>query len=146
MGADSVDASGNRLIHWRVGCAYELDGENRSTSYDTLKHSIGDFVVQIQLISKPFLFSSQAAITCKFKCAKDFTTTDVYNLIKDKGFGRYMYDGNGSGCLFWTKAVIAMLQAEKYIEAGSVDELEKEVTKARSTKGLWVPDDKGKFI
>ena len=57
-----------------------------------------------------------------------------------------MYDGNGSGCLFWTKAVIAMLETEKFIEAGSVDMLEKEVAKTRGTKGLWVPDDKGTFF
>ena len=141
-----------------------LDGSERSTSYDTLKHSTVDPVVQIQyvfvltlrcagtrlkcnrLISKPFLFSSTAVTTCQFKSAKDFTTTDVYNLIKDEGFGRYMYDGNGSGCLFWTKAVIAKLQAKNFIVAGSVDELEKAVTITRGTEGLWVPDDKGTFF
>ena len=82
----------------------------------------------------------------KFDCAKEFSTTDVYNLIKDKGFGRYMYDGNGSGCLFWSKSVIELLVMEGFIVAGSVDKLEKEVTTTRNTEGLWVPYDEGTFI
>lgn len=57
-----------------------------------------------------------------------------------------MYDGNGSGCLFWTKSVIDLLQTEGFIEAGSVNKLEKELTTTRNTKGFWVPDDKGTFI
>ena len=57
-----------------------------------------------------------------------------------------MYDGNGSGCLFWTKSVIDLLQMEGFIVAGSVDRLEEKVMTTRNTEGLWVPDDKGTFF
>ena len=57
-----------------------------------------------------------------------------------------MYDGNGSGCLFWTKSIIDLLQMEGFIVAGSVDRLEEKVMTTRNTEGLWVPDGKGTFF
>ena len=77
---------------------------------------------------------------------KLFTSTDVLNLITKYGYHCYLYDNNGSGCLFWTRTVLCMLEKEGLIEAGSLERFDKEVDKTRSKQGLWVPYDKGTFF
>ncbi|THH04242.1 hypothetical protein EW146_g10230 [Bondarzewia mesenterica] len=99
-----------RLVHWRAGAAYTEGLAGRSTSFDTRKWSKTDPIVEIQLISKDFYYSSAAVATCIWEVAKSFTATDVHNLIIEHHYDRYKYDGNASGCLFWTKAIIKMLE------------------------------------
>jgi hypothetical protein len=84
--------------------------------------------------------------TVLFEIKQEFTTMDVYKLIKDGGYWRYKYDGNGSGCLYWTRTLIEVLEAKGWIETGSVVKLDEAIAATREKEGIWVPDDQGSFF
>ena len=80
------------------------------------------------------------------------TSSVSFELSKDHlslSFMQYhhLYDGNGSGYLFWTRSVLCMLEKEGLIKKGSLQGFDKEVAKTRSTQSLWViGNDKGTFF
>ncbi|THH13982.1 hypothetical protein EW146_g6299 [Bondarzewia mesenterica] len=97
-------------------------------------------------MSKRFYYSSAPVATCIWEVAKSFTATDVHNLIIEHHYDRYKYDGNASACLFWTKAIIKMLEQEGYIKAGATEELEKKAAETQMRADLWVPNDQSTFF
>ncbi|KIJ15881.1 hypothetical protein PAXINDRAFT_180501 [Paxillus involutus ATCC 200175] len=132
-----------QLIHWRGGGSYSQDGSERSTSFDTRKHSNSDPAIEVQLISKDFSVSSSAPYHWETSLAKEFTTTDVYDLLVAKKFNHYLYNGNGSGCLTWTTALIKLLEDEGVLPAGSEKSFLVKVAQVRADPKYWVPDEPG---
>ncbi|THU84664.1 hypothetical protein K435DRAFT_870043 [Dendrothele bispora CBS 962.96] len=130
-----------QLIHWRG--AYQQDGAWRSTSFDTRKLSITDPDVEVQLISKPFDVSSSAPYHWETPLAKEYTTTQVYDLLVAKKFNQYQYNGNGSGCLTWTTALIELLVSEGVLPADSKTNFEAKVAEVRADPKYWVPAEPG---
>ncbi|KAI8968764.1 hypothetical protein BD414DRAFT_541273 [Trametes punicea] len=129
-----------RLLHWRCGGAY-IEGERgRSVAYDTQKLSVTDPLIQVH---KDYMMSSAAPYHWETSLAKNFTTTDVYNLLVAKNFNRYLFNGAGSGCLTWVTALVNLLETEGVLPAGSVQSFLKIVEKARADPNYWVPDELG---
>ncbi|KAI0328430.1 hypothetical protein GY45DRAFT_1000428 [Cubamyces sp. BRFM 1775] len=132
-----------QLVHWRGGGAYMQHGGGRSTSYDTRKWTPTDPVIEVQIISKNFMVSSSAPYFWESALARPFTTTEIYNLLVAHGFNRYLYNGNGSGCLTWTTALVKLLEAEGVLPAGALKEFEQKVAVVRADPKYWVPDEPG---
>jgi len=138
------DESGTKqLIHWRGCGAYSIDTTYRSTSFDTRKLSNQDPAIEVQLISKAFAVSSTAAASWETKLIKKCTTTDIYNLLVAKKFNHYRYNGNGSGCLTWTTALVECLEGEGIIQQGSTAEFKKKIMEVRGNPAYWVPLEPG---
>ncbi|KAJ3563802.1 hypothetical protein NP233_g8704 [Leucocoprinus birnbaumii] len=135
--------SEKKLIHWRGAVAYHVSKKWRSTSLDTRKLSADDPAVQVQLISKNFDVSSRAPYHWEAKVARDYTTSQVCDLLKKKNFNRYLYNGNGSGCLTWTTALVKLFEDEKILAKGSTDSFSELVDKVRKDTLYWVPDGPG---
>jgi len=133
-----------RLLHWRCGCSYTSSGPGTakvvSTSIDTRGRT---GLIEVQFISKSFVVSGNAAYHWTTPVAKQYTTTDVYNLLLARGLNKYMYNGNGSGCLTWTTAVVEVLEREGVLPVGSKDQLLLKVSEARADPNVWVPDEPG---
>ncbi|RDX42544.1 hypothetical protein OH76DRAFT_1488588 [Lentinus brumalis] len=109
----TIDAQSRQLIHWRGGGVYRLaNGSERSTSYDTRVWSDTGPEVEVQLISKDFGISTNAVDYWEAPLEKPYTTTDILNLIKDKQLHHFLYNGNGSGCLTWTRSPNCWVPAE----------------------------------
>ncbi|KAI0658255.1 hypothetical protein C8Q70DRAFT_184474 [Cubamyces menziesii] len=130
------------LLHWRGGGAYKLGLSGRSTSYDTRKDG-SDPVIEVQLISKDFEVSRAAPYYWDTLLAKEYTTTQIYELMVARNFNRYMYNGNGSGCLTWTTALVQLLEDEDVLPPGSVAAFQAKVAQARADPIYWVPDEPG---
>jgi len=96
-----------------------------------------------RFISKGFPVSDNAPYHWRTPVAKQYTTTDVYNLLLARGFNKYMYNGNGSGCLTWTTAVVEVLEREGVLPPGSKDQFLVTVAEARADPNFWVPDEPG---
>ncbi|KAJ3575745.1 hypothetical protein NP233_g907 [Leucocoprinus birnbaumii] len=132
-----------QLIHWRGGGAYKISDEGRSTSLDTRKLSDDDPIVQVQFISKDFEVSSRAPYYWDARLIKDYTTNQVYDLLKRKKFNQYKYNGAGSGCLTWTTALVKLFEDEGIIAKGSKAAFEKKVEEVRNDPRYWVPEEPG---
>ncbi|TFK87141.1 hypothetical protein K466DRAFT_663254 [Polyporus arcularius HHB13444] len=101
------NSESRQLIHWRGGGAYRTaDGGEGSTSYDTRNWIKGSPEIEVQLISKDFAVSSTAVDYWEMPLKKHYTTTDIFNLIKNKRLHHFLYNGNGSGCLTWTRRLV----------------------------------------
>ncbi|KAI6119792.1 hypothetical protein EV401DRAFT_1888016 [Pisolithus croceorrhizus] len=135
-----------QLIHWRGGGAYPdgdvANGKNRSTSFDTTKWGT-DPIIEVELISKPFMVSSAAPYYWMCPLSRPFTTKDVYELMVAKKFNYYKYNGEGSGCLTWTTRLVEVLQEEGVLPAGSMASFLAKVDQVRSDPNYWVPDEPG---
>ncbi|KAH9884667.1 hypothetical protein C8Q73DRAFT_796183 [Cubamyces lactineus] len=133
-----------QLIHWRAGGAYTQDGSDRSTSYDdTRKWSTPDTVIEVRIISKNFMVPSSAPYYWESALAKPFTTTQIYDLLVAKGFNRYLYNGDGWGCLTWTTALVELLETEGVLPAGAKKTFEAKVAEVRADPKYWVPEEPG---
>jgi hypothetical protein len=95
------------------------------------------------LISKPFAVSSAAPYHWESKLAKEYTTTQVYDLLVAKKFNHYLYNGTGSGCLTWTTALVELLETEGVLPHGSKASFLKKVEEVRVDPKYWVPDEPG---
>ena len=95
------------------------------------------------MISKAFAVSSTAPYHWESKLAKDFTTTQVYELLEAKKFNHYVYNGTGSGCLTWTTALVELLETEGVLPHGSKASFEKVVEQVRVDPKYWVPAEPG---
>lgn len=73
-----------------------------------------------RIISKNFAVSSSAVDYWGTTLAKPYTTTQIYNLLVNKHFDRYLYNGNGSGCLTWTTRLVKELEDEGVLPAGAL--------------------------
>ncbi|KAI0328427.1 hypothetical protein GY45DRAFT_1338125 [Cubamyces sp. BRFM 1775] len=133
------------LLHWRGGGGYRLGLSDRSTSFDTrtAKDENGRPCVQVQLISKDFQVSRTAPYHWQVELAKDYTTTQIFNLMVAHNFNRYAYNGNGSGCLTWTTALVKLLEDNGVLPPGSLKGFLETVAKARADPQYWVPDEPG---
>lgn len=96
-----------------------------------------------RLISKNFALSSSAPYHWESSLAKEYTTTDVYNLLVARKFNQYLYNGNGSGCLTWTTALIELLESEGVLPPGSKTSFLVKVAEVRADPKYWVPDEPG---
>ncbi|KAI6097839.1 hypothetical protein EDD16DRAFT_1113474 [Pisolithus croceorrhizus] len=134
-----------RLIHWRGGGAYynEADEEGRSTSFDTRKLSVTDPVVEVQLISKPYMVSSVAPYYWESLLSKDCTAKDIYDLVVAYKLNHYVYNGAGSGCLTWTTRLVEVLENEGVLPAGSMRRFSAKVQEVRADPNYWVPEEPG---
>ena len=95
------------------------------------------------MISKAFAVSSTAPYYWESKLAKEYTTTEGYNLLVAKKFNHYLYNGTGSGCLTWTTALVRLLEAEGVLPKGSEADFLKKVDEVRADPRYWVPDEPG---
>ncbi|KAI6105002.1 hypothetical protein EDD16DRAFT_32642 [Pisolithus croceorrhizus] len=139
------DEPTRQLIHWRGGGAYRINarGEWRSTSFDTQKWDIADPDIQVQFISKPFRVSSVAASFWECPLSKEYTTTEVHDLMVAKKLNHYMYNGAGSGCLTWTTRLVQVLEEEGVLPTGSTARFRAKVREVRADPNYWVPDEPG---
>lgn len=94
-------------------------------------------------MSKPFFVSLLAPYWWEAPFIKNYTTTDVHNLLVANKFHHYKYNGAGSGCLTWTTALIKLLEDEGVIAVGSKSSYEELVDKVRADSLYWVPEEPG---
>ena len=87
--------------------------------------------------------SSHAPYYWETALAKDFTTTQVYNLLIEKKFNYYRYNGTGSGCLTWTTRLVNVLEAEGVLPHGAEASFLQKVQQVRADPKYWVPDEAG---
>ncbi|KAF8156735.1 hypothetical protein B0H34DRAFT_675156 [Crassisporium funariophilum] len=139
-----------QLIHWRGGGAYMQKDRWRSTSFDTLKLDTDpkievhrSLVSSVRLNSQPYAVSSVAPYYWESELAKEYTTTQVYNLLVAKKFNHYLYNGTGSGCLTWTTALGKLLETEGVLPKGPEARFTTEVEEFRTDSNYWVPDEPG---
>ncbi|KAF8156707.1 hypothetical protein B0H34DRAFT_859416 [Crassisporium funariophilum] len=132
-----------QLIHWcaRRRCLLQKD-RWRSTSFATLKLDT-DPKIEVQLNSQPYAVSSAAPYYWESELAKEYTTTQVYNLLVAKKFNHYLYNGTGSGCLTWTTALMKLLETEGVLPKGPEARFTIEVEEFRTDSNYWVPDEPG---
>ena len=96
-----------------------------------------------RFISKPFAVSSHAPYFWESKLLRDFTTTDVYNLILARGFNRFFFNGQGSGCQYWTKALVQLLENNNVLPRGSANKFQEKIDEVKADPEYWVPDEPG---
>jgi hypothetical protein len=96
-----------------------------------------------RLISKDFLVSSQAPYHWKKELHKKVTTEYVHQLLINKKFNHFRYNGAGSGCLTWTTRLIKVLEEEGILPHGSLTEFNERVETVRKDPKYWVPNETG---
>ena len=76
------------------------------------------------------------------------TVQEVVDLITANRRERYMYDGNGSGCLSWCTQLLYDYVNAGYVDTNQPGEFEDFVNDLRTTKGgtYWIPEDRGTFL
>ena len=89
------------------------------------------------------MVSSGAPYHWESNLAKEYTTTEVYDLLVAKKFNHYLYNGTGSGCLTWTTALVRLLETEGVLPKDSEANFLKEVAKVRADSKYWVPVEEG---
>ncbi|KAH8110139.1 hypothetical protein DFH11DRAFT_809105 [Phellopilus nigrolimitatus] len=147
-----------RLLHWRVHASWFLDNnedkalvkrKSASVIFDTSKTDVNATNdVWIEYKSN-FTFSNKSPSNARWsgKTKKDITVQDIWNLIEEKKRQYYHYDGNGSGCLYWSKTLLGDFEGQKWVDEGAVKALEQIVDGLRGERGkYWVPNDKGTFF
>lgn len=87
--------------------------------------------------------SQNAIAAVRLRLCRTFTTTDMYNFILEKGLNRYMFNGNGSGCLTWTLQLARLLEQAGILPRGSVSLIQTKVQEVRNGSDYWVPDETG---
>ncbi len=97
----------------------------------------------VRFIGLAYQVSSKAPYHWESRLAKEFTTTQVYELLTEKKFNQYMYNGNGSGCLTWTTALVELLETEGVLPQGSKASFLATVDTVRRDPKLWVPEEPG---
>ena len=97
----------------------------------------------VRLISKDYTVSLAASSHWESKLVKKYTATDIYNLLVAKKFNHYLYNGNGSGCLTWTTALVELLEDEGVLSEGSMTDFLRTVEAVRADPKCWVPDEPG---
>ncbi len=95
------------------------------------------------MISKDFAVSSTAVDYWEMPLKKHYTTTDIFNLIKNKRLHHFLYNGNGSGCLTWTRRLVEELEHAEVLSSGALASFDKKVAKVRARPNCWVPAEPG---
>lgn len=131
------------MVHRRGGGAYEINHRPRSTSFDTRKWSLTDPEIEVQLISKSFAVSKTAADHWESNLAKEYTTTQLYDLPVQKKFNHYLYNGSGSDCLTWSPGRPRLLEDEGVLPKRSKESFEALVKTVRDDPNYWVPAEPG---
>jgi len=70
------------------------------------------------------------------------------DLITERGRHKYKYDGNGSGCLFWSTTMLEDYARLGWVLVQSVNQFNTFVGQIRQAeKGkYWIPEDQGTFL
>jgi len=65
-----------------------------------------------------------------------------------RGRQKYSYDGNGSGCLFWTTTLLRDYVDLQWMSANVVNGFQHFITTLRqqSAGEFWIPEDEGTFF
>jgi hypothetical protein len=75
------------------------------------------------------------------------TVQTVVDLITAKGRQGYKYDGNGSGCLYWSTTLLGDYATAGYVKAEATEDFKKFTENTRKAEPTyWIPEDKGTFI
>jgi hypothetical protein len=96
-------------------------------------------ISSVRFISKAFAVSSTAPYHWESNLARAYTTTEVYNLLVARNFNHYLYNGDGSGCLTWTTALVRLLETEGVLPQGSEASFLTKVEEVRADPKYWVP-------
>lgn len=105
----------------------------------------------VSVISRSTLVSTANSVHWPFTCPvikADLTVQKVVDLLTANGRDRYKYDGDGSGCLSWTKKLLTDYVAAGYIRPTAVRDFDRfiQTTRAAHAGVYWIPDDQGTFI
>jgi len=69
-------------------------------------------------------------------------------MIGLRGRQKYSYDGNGSGCLFWTTTLLRDYVDLEWMSANAVNGFQQFVAYLRQQLAgeFWIPEDEGTFF
>jgi len=146
---------GEHLIHWRVHLRWwdesrqGLDPE--SVALDTRKESDTDAIVATVIASKPTLASRHAEDYFVHDVQlrrRDLTVQNFVDLIHYSRRDRYSYDGNGSGCLFWSNALLNDYAGAGWVYPSATAAFADYIASIRwgATGKYWIPEDQGTFF
>ncbi|KAJ3755017.1 hypothetical protein EV360DRAFT_86300 [Lentinula raphanica] len=134
------------LLHWRAAGIYTSNdsGTLVSTVFDTYHPESDDSTdVKIDVYSRKYARSNAAAYFWEADLLREFTTTDLVQLLVAKKFHKYRYNGAGSGCRFWVTTLVTLLEQESIVSPGSTESLSQLVEEASADLRYWVPDESG---
>lgn len=79
---------------------------------------------------------------------RDLTVQDFVELISLRGRQKYSYDGNGSGCLFWTTTLLRDYVQLEWMGANAVNDFKGFIEDLRQEEAgkHWIPEDEGTFF
>jgi hypothetical protein len=74
------------------------------------------------------------------------TVQGVVALVEQNGRHHYRYDGNGSGCLYWSTQLVSDFMSAGLLDGSEMEGFMHWITEIRRENEFWVPNDQGTFI
>ena len=164
--AEGYEQYEGKLIHWHIVGIW-TDGSvtggklnaglenNEAYHYDTAKPYKGRHQIDVLIDRQTFTIPHRSPNAARyfFPVLKDLTASQLEGtIIKGKNLHNYEYNGDFSGCLGWSKALIKVLAKNGYIAENALATIEKEVlNKVRGMKDYLgpmytIPKDDGVFF